>query len=84
VITASGMRASVVSAAIVEAGQTTAGKVAATEPSYNAQCLAMKKAAVDTLQVASAAPVVTRVVDQCAKLGFKPRTVNQTTTYATN
>lgn len=61
---------------------THSGKVAATSPNYNAQCLAMKNGKVDGLQIAAASTVVTRVADQCATLGYKPIQINQTTTFA--
>ena len=58
-------------------------KVAATQPDYSAECLALKKDKVDSLFIGSGAPVVVRVTEACAKLGYKPTTVNQTTTSST-
>jgi branched-chain amino acid transport system substrate-binding protein len=60
----------------------TSEKVSATAPSYVADCLALKDAGVNALFPAVAAPVVLRVVDQCAQQGYKPLVTSQTTTVA--
>ena len=57
-------------------------KIAKTQPNYDAPCLAMKSASVDSLAIGQSSDIVTRVVDQCAQLGYKPTIVNQVTTFA--
>jgi branched-chain amino acid transport system substrate-binding protein len=47
-------------------------KIAATSPSFTAQCLAAKAAGVQALLVADAGAIAQRVVDQCAQQGYKP------------
>lgn len=56
--------------------------VSATSANYNSQCLAMKSAGVDGLEVASNSTVVTRVTDACAKLGYKPKPISTNPTFA--
>jgi branched-chain amino acid transport system substrate-binding protein len=56
--------------------------VSATAANYNAQCLAMKNGGVDGLEVGSNSTVVTRVADACAKLGYKPKMINESPTFA--
>jgi branched-chain amino acid transport system substrate-binding protein len=53
--------------------------VSSTAPSYTAECLAAQNAGVDTYMTALSASVGIRVIDDCAKLGFKPQQVNITT-----
>jgi len=60
------------------------GKISGTAPNYTAPCLANKGAGVDALFVAHNSAVVPRVVDGCAKQGYKPLQVTQTTTAATS
>jgi branched-chain amino acid transport system substrate-binding protein len=67
---------------IVGGVNVTAGKVAATSPTYTSQCLAMKSAGADTLNIASNSEAVLRVAEGCAKLGFKPTIVEQGGTIA--
>lgn len=62
--------------------KTTTASVAATSPSYDAQCLTMKNANVDALMVGANSTVVTRVADACANLGYKPITINESPTFA--
>lgn len=59
-----------------------AAQVSATAPNYQSQCLAMKDKDVDALMIASASTVVTRVAEQCAKLGYDPTPINQATVFA--
>jgi branched-chain amino acid transport system substrate-binding protein len=54
-------------------------KIAATQPSFTAECLTMKQAGVDGLMVGENAPTVPRVMDACATLGYTPKQVNQGT-----
>lgn len=65
-------------------GKTTvnAAQVSATAPNYQSQCLAMKDKNVDALMIASASTVVTRVAEQCGKLGYDPTPINQATVFA--
>lgn len=53
--------------------------VSATQPSYNAECVAMKNAGVDALFVAHGAAQVVTITEGCAKVGFDPTDVNQAT-----
>jgi branched-chain amino acid transport system substrate-binding protein len=46
--------------------------ISGSQPSYAAQCLALKSAGAQSLIVASAAPVVLRVIQQCVQQGWKP------------
>jgi branched-chain amino acid transport system substrate-binding protein len=55
-------------------------KVAATQPSFTAECLTMKRAGVDALMTALAAPSVPRIMKGCATVGYKPTQDNQGTT----
>jgi branched-chain amino acid transport system substrate-binding protein len=61
----------------------TTGKVSSTAPNYTAQCLSLKSAGVDALFVGAGSPVVQRVAASCAQQGYRPATVNTTST-ATN
>ena len=55
------------------------GAVAATEPTYTSQCLAMKSAGVQAFQVVSVSEVPIRVAEACAQLGVTPLPVNAAT-----
>lgn len=55
-------------------------KVSATQPSYNAECLAMKNADADALFVAHNAASVVAITAGCAKVGYDPVDVSQSTT----
>jgi branched-chain amino acid transport system substrate-binding protein len=57
-------------------------KVAATQPSYDAECIAMKNAGVDGLFIAHGAAIVVTIAEGCAKVGFTPTEVNQATVIA--
>lgn len=46
--------------------------ISGSQPSYAAQCLALKSAGAQSLIVVSAAPVVQRVILQCVQQGWKP------------
>jgi branched-chain amino acid transport system substrate-binding protein len=68
-----------VGAKIVGGITTRSTSVSSTAPNYTAECLAAQNAKVDTFMTALGAPVGLRVIDDCAKLGFKPQQVNITT-----
>jgi len=69
-------------AQIVGGIQVTAAKVSVTEPNYNAECLSLKSAGVDAINVASTAVTVQRVQANCVQLGYKPQSVAQSGTIA--
>jgi branched-chain amino acid transport system substrate-binding protein len=60
----------------------TGAKIAKTQPNYDAPCLSMKGGSVDSLAIGESSDIVSRVVDQCAQLGYKPTIVNQLTTFS--
>jgi branched-chain amino acid transport system substrate-binding protein len=55
----------------------TAGAIAASAPSYAAQCLAAKGAGVDAIWVADTAPVVQRFAADCKQQGYDPLEVGE-------
>jgi branched-chain amino acid transport system substrate-binding protein len=55
----------------------TAGAIAASSPSYAAQCLAAKGAGVDAIWVADTAPVVQRFAADCRQQGYDPLEVGE-------
>jgi branched-chain amino acid transport system substrate-binding protein len=71
-------------AKIVGGTQVTAGKVSVTAPKYDAECLALKSAGVDAVNIASTAVTVQRVQANCVQLGYKPLPVAQSGTIATS
>jgi branched-chain amino acid transport system substrate-binding protein len=54
------------------------GKVSSTAPNYTAPCLANKGAGADAIYIAMNSAVVQRVIDACAKQGYKPLSVSST------
>jgi branched-chain amino acid transport system substrate-binding protein len=60
-----------------------AQKISATQPSYNAECLAMKDAGVDALFPGVQAPAVVSVSTGCDKVGYDPIEVAQATVVST-
>jgi len=60
-----------------------AAKIAATSPTFTSQCLALKSAGVDTLNIVTNAEVVLRVAQACAKLGYKPQLIALANTIST-
>ena len=50
-------------------------KVAATAPSYTAQCLAAKDAGVEAIFTAVSPAIGTRIIEQCKQQGFEPKFV---------
>ncbi len=69
-------------ASVVGGISVTAGKVAATSPTYTSQCLAMKSAGVDGLDVANNSATILRVLGDCKKLGYSPLNVAQSNVIA--
>jgi branched-chain amino acid transport system substrate-binding protein len=55
----------------------TAGAIAASAPSYAAQCLAAKGSGVDAIWVADTAPVVQRFAADCRQQGYDPLEVGE-------
>jgi branched-chain amino acid transport system substrate-binding protein len=60
-----------------------ATKIAATSPTFTSQCLAMKSADVDAVNIVTNAEVVLRVAQACAKLGYEPQLIAQANTIST-
>lgn len=56
-------------------------KVSATQPSYNAECLAAKDSGADTMFPGLNAPGVIALTSGCAKVGFDPTDVAQMTVF---
>ena len=59
-----------------------ATKVSATQPSYNAECLAAKDSGADAMFPAIQAPAVIALAEGCSKVGFNPTEVAQFTVYS--
>lgn len=56
------------------------GKVSGSAPNYTAPCLSMKSAGVDALYAASNSSVVQRLINDCAKQGYKPLSIGSINT----
>jgi len=60
-----------------------ASKIAATSPTFTSQCLSMKDADVDALNIVTNAEVVLRVAQACAKLGYEPQLISLANSFST-
>lgn len=60
-----------------------ASKIAATSPTFTSQCLTMKDADVDALNIVTNAEVVLRVAQACAKLGYQPQLISLANSFST-